>query len=152
MNAYVSKPIREDLLFSKMIHVGIQKQKTAQDHAPEEKLVDLSMLEKTMRGNKKVIVETIDIFLEHFPENLEGMVEGAEQENFDLVRRNAHTMKSSVSLLGMSSIQRMLEEIERLASSGSDMPRIIELKNSLILLCRRAIAEIEKLKEQYQEQ
>lgn len=151
MNAYVSKPIREDLLFSKMIHVGIQKQKVAREQAPEEKLVDLSMLEKTMRGNKKVIGETIDIFLEHFPENLEGMVEGAEEGNFDKIRRNAHTMKSSVSLLGMSSIQRMLEEIERLASSGSDMPRIIELKNSVILVCRKAIAEIEKLREQYKE-
>ena len=29
-----------------------------------------------------------------------------------------------------------------------DMPRIIELKNSVILLCRRAIAEIEKLREE----
>lgn len=152
MNGYVSKPIREDLLFSKMIHVGLQKQKAPKQEVAEEKLVDLSMLEKTMRGNKKVIAETIAIFLEHFPENLEGMVEGVEQENFDLIRRNAHTMKSSVSLLGMSTIHRILEEIERLARSGSDMPRISELKNSVILVCRRAIAELEQLKEQYEEQ
>ncbi|MNJ91890.1 Autoinducer 2 sensor kinase/phosphatase LuxQ [compost metagenome] len=152
MNGYVSKPIREDLLFNKMINAGIQKHKTPKETIQEEKLVDLTMLEKTMRGNKKVIVETIDIFLEHFPENLKGMIEGVDQGNFDQVRRNAHTMKSSVSLLGMNPIQRVLQEIEELASSGSDMPRIIELKNSVILLCRRAIAEIEKLREQYKEQ
>ena len=148
MNGYLSKPIREDLLFRTLIHIGLENQK------PEprpEKLVDLSTLEKTMRGNKKVILETLEIFLEHLPENLEGIADGVNREDFAMIRRNAHTMKSSVSILGISKIQTLLEEMERLAASESKIERIIELKNSLTLLSDHSVKEIEELKTQYKE-
>lgn len=147
MNGYLSKPIREDLLFRTLIHIGLDDQKQAEP----EKLVDLSSLEKTMRGNKKVILETLDIFLEHMPENLEGIKEGVNRKDFAMIRRNAHTMKSSVSILGISKVQKLLEEMEKLAASESDMDRIIELKNSLTLLSDRSVKEIEQLKGQYNE-
>lgn len=151
MNGYISKPIREDLLFSKMINVGFESQKTTIHMVESEKLVDLTLLEKTMRGNKKVIGETIAIFLEHLPENLDGITEGVEKTDFGMIRRNAHTMKSSVAILGINKIPEVLEEMERLASSESGMERIIELKNSLSLLSNLAVAEIEQLKDQYKE-
>ena len=147
MNGYLSKPIREDLLFRTLIHIGLDDQKQTEP----EKLVDLSSLEKTMRGNKKVILETLDIFLEHMPENLEGIKEGVNRKDFAMIRRNAHTMKSSVSILGINKVQNLLEEMEKLAASESDMDRIIELKNSLTLLSDRSVKEIEQLKGQYNE-
>ncbi len=151
MNGYISKPIREDLLFRKMINAGFENHRTVKTDHENHKLVDLTLLEKTMRGNKKVILETIEIFLEHLPENLEGIKEGVEKHDFGMIRRNAHTMKSSVSILGINKIQEVLEEMERLAASESGMERIMELKNSILLLSNRAVAEIEQLKDQYKE-
>lgn len=148
MNGYLSKPIREDLLFRTLIHIGLEGQKS---ETRPEKLVDLSTLEKTMRGNKKVILETLEIFLEHLPENLEGINQGVEEKDFAMIRRNAHTMKSSVSILGMNKIQNLLEEMERLSASESDMDRIVELKDSLTFLSDHAVKEIEQLKAQYKE-
>lgn len=149
MNGYLSKPIREDLLFRTLIHIGLESKKTATEEPGN--LVDLTNLEKTMRGNKKVILETLEIFLQHLPENLDGIVEGVAQENFAMIRRNAHTMKSSVSILGISKIQSLLEEMERLAASESDMARMIELKNELTLLSGHSVKEIEQLKEKFKE-
>ena len=151
MNGYISKPIREDLLFSKMINVGLESQLTVKTSVKNEKLVDLSLLDKTMRGNKKVILETLGIFLEHLPENLEGIREGVNTKDFGMIRRNAHTMKSSVSLLGMNKIQEILEEMERLAAAESDLSRIQELKKTVFLLSEQAVSEIEQLKDQYKE-
>lgn len=148
MNSYLSKPIREDLLFRTLIHIGLEDQKT---EIKTEKLVDLTSLEKNMRGNKKVILETLEIFLEHLPENIDGIAEGVAQKNFAMIRRNAHTMKSSVSILGINKIQEMLEEMEQLAGSESGMERIIELKNSLTFLSDLSVKEIEQLKEHYKE-
>ncbi|WP_343632821.1 CHASE3 domain-containing protein [Fluviicola sp.] len=149
MNGYLSKPIREDLLFRTLIHIGLENPKPVSE-APAN-LVDLSSLEKTMRGNKKVILETLEIFLHHLPENLEGIEQGVKENNFAMIRRNAHTMKSSVSILGINKIQTLLEEMERLATSESDMERIIELENSLVLLSGHAVKEIEQLKEKFKE-
>jgi signal transduction histidine kinase/CHASE3 domain sensor protein/CheY-like chemotaxis protein len=149
MNGYLSKPIREDLLFRTLIHIGLESEEPVSE--VPGKLVDLTSLEKTMRGNKKVILETLEIFLEHLPENLEGITEGVKEENFAMIRRNAHTMKSSVSILGINKIQDLLEEMERLATLESDMERIIELKNTLTLLSGHFVKEIEQLKGQYKE-
>jgi signal transduction histidine kinase/CheY-like chemotaxis protein/HPt (histidine-containing phosphotransfer) domain-containing protein len=146
MNGYLSKPIREDLLFRTLIHIGLEDQKS---EPRPEKLLDLSTLGNTMRGNKKVILETLEIFLEHLPENLEGIVEGVSRKDFAMIRRNAHTMKSSVSILGINKMQTLLEEMERLAASESEMERIIELKNTLILLSDHSVKEIEELKVKY---
>lgn len=149
MNGYLSKPIREDLLFRTLIHIGLENEKPVSEIP--DKLVDLTSLEKTMRGNKKVILETLEIFLEHLPENLEGISEGVKEKNFALIRRNAHTLKSSVSILGINKIQSLLEEMERLAASESDMERIVQLNNSLTLLSGHFVKEIEQLKGQYKE-
>jgi CheY-like chemotaxis protein len=152
MDGYISKPVREDVLFSKMIHVGLSRQRPSKVSKEPGKLVDLSSLEKTMRGNGKVIRETLEIFLEHLPENLRGITDGTEQGDFGMIRRNAHTMKSSVSILGIQALRTVLEEMEQLAAAESELPRITELKEHLVSLCERAVAEIEELKQQYTNQ
>ncbi len=149
MDGYISKPVREDVLFSKMINVGLDRKRFPKPVKETTRLVDLSSLEKTMRGNQKVIRETLEIFLEHLPENLTGIVQGTANKDYGMIRRNAHTMKSSVSIVGIQSIYMVLEEMEQLADKQSGIERLEELQKSLVSLCEQAVAEIELLKIQY---
>lgn len=146
MNGILLKPVREEALLAE-----ISKLQPTGKTNDDEQFIDLSFLEKTMRGNKDIIAQTMTIFLKYLPENLQDVVEGVEQENFSMIRLAAHKMKSSVSIVGLNKIEKQLIEMEQLALSELEMKRITELKNSVILLCDRAIAEINELKKQYEE-
>jgi HPt (histidine-containing phosphotransfer) domain-containing protein len=126
-----------------MIHLGLKRK--IEENTP---LVNLQFLEETMRGNKKAIEETINIFIEHLPEDLKAVVDGVEKEDFSAIRRSAHKLRSSAAIMGIKKIEEILQEMEELAASEKEMTRLIELKESLVLLGEKVKGEIEGLSKQ----
>lgn len=139
------KPVRGEALLAKMNELGLKP-----ENRDGTAFVDLHFLEKTMRGNREVIAQTMAIFLRYLPENIQDVLDGVEQKNFPAIRMATHKMKSSVSIVGLNQIEQILVEMEKLATSEINMERIEALKNSLVLLCDRAITEINELRKQYE--
>ncbi len=150
MNAYLSKPILEDILLKKMIQVGLKTKHNEPMSEEMNKLVDLTFLEQTMRGNKKIILDTINVFLEEVPQDLTDIEESVKEENFSGIQRGSHRMKSSIYILGISKISEILNEMEKLALAETDFSRIVELKNELVLLFNQTIIELNEMKHQYE--
>jgi len=109
-----------------------------------------------MMGNKKHLINGImDAFLTQIPEELQSINNAIVKTDYLTIKSFAHTMKSSVSIMGISILMPVLQEMEELATKALAVPlsvsieKIKELNEKLNLICKQAIEEIEKEKPNY---
>lgn len=153
MNDYISKPINANLLFEKMydlthkslLHTFNSSGSDVQKESVEENVINLSYLTQMVGGKKELIIDIIDTFLKHVPEELNSINDAVIKNNYPLVKSLAHKMKSSVSIMGISSLTPVLEEMMALGEKAS-IEKIKELNQKLNLICHTAIEEIKKEK------
>ena len=114
-----------------------------------ENVCDLSYLSEMVGGKKQLIKEIMDVFLKQVPEELQSINDAVAKTDYAVVKRFAHTMKSSVSIMGISALTPVLREIEDLGAAAVNIEKIKELNQQLNLICKQAIEEIEKEKLNY---
>jgi len=114
-----------------------------------ENVCDLSYLSETMSGKKKLIKEMMDVFLQQIPEELQSINDAIIKTDYPTIKNFAHTMKSSVSIMGVSVLKPILEEMEDLGAKATDMEKIKQLNQKLNLICKQGIEEIEREKHNY---
>jgi len=117
---------------------------------------DLMYLNEMMGGKKHLIKGILDAFLKQAPQELHSLNEAVIKNDYVTIKNFAHTMKSSVSIMGISTLTPILLEMEDLgaAKEGSDKygsrdEKIKELTRRLNIICKQAIAEVEKEKHNY---
>ena len=91
----------------------------------------------------------MDVFLQQVPEELESIHQAILKSDYKGKKNFAHTMKSSVSIMGISTLRPILQEMENLGTAASDLNKIKELNEKLKLICNKAIGEVEKEKHKY---
>ncbi len=114
-----------------------------------EKICNLHYLSEMMGGRKQVIKEIMDAFLKQIPEELQSMNTAITERDYATVKNFAHTMKSSVSIMGISVLTPVLQEMEDLSARATDIKKIEELNLRLTALCTKAIEEVETEKCNY---
>jgi len=112
---------------------------------------DLKYLNEMMGGKNHLINGIIDAFLIQIPEELQTINNAIEKENYPVINSFAHTMKSSVSIMGISILTPILQEMENLGARATDIDKIKELGQQLNLISQQAIVEIEREKINYVE-
>ena len=110
---------------------------------------DLSYLTELMEGKAKLIVGIMDAFLEQIPDELFHLKNAIMKTDYATIKNYAHTMKSSVSIMGISVLIPILQEMEDLGTNAISIKTIKELNKKLILLCNQAIEEIKKEKQKF---
>ncbi len=89
------------------------------------KYVDLSYLEGIAEGDKDIIKELVEIFLDQMPEFTEGFADSFQDKDWLKIAAIAHKAKSSVVSMGMNDLgNRDLKNLELL----SKQMRILELE------------------------
>lgn len=142
MNDYISKPINEILLFEKIYKHGMTM-KAADENAPKpEKITDLSMLIELMRGKKNVISETLEMFLKQVEDDLPVLDAAVEKEDFVTIKGYAHRLKSSVAMLGIHSLEQILNEMEALGKVSLNIEKVKQLNKRLKTLFDQAVNEV----------
>lgn len=144
MNDYISKPINSDLLFEKMLDAISGKQLVKEHSIQQKKMINLDFLIKTLRGNKKVILQTIDIFLRQVPNDLTAFNEAIEQKDYPSIKIYSHKMKSTISLSGIYHLVPVLNELEELGTENGDIGKIKELSIQVNESCEQALKEMEQ--------
>ena len=110
-----------------------------------ENVCDLKYLSDMMGGKKSLIQDIIDAFLKQIPEELAGINEAVLNVDYANIRKIAHTMKSTVSIMGITTLTPILIEMEKLGASAANIEKIVQLNMKLDTICKKAINEIEKL-------
>lgn len=114
-----------------------------------ENVCDLTYLIEMMDGKKPLIKTIMDAFLKQIPEELDCINEAIKKTDYTIIKNFAHTMKSSVSIMGITILTPVLQAMEHLGGTGEGIEKIKELNQELNSICKRALEEIEKEKYNY---
>lgn len=114
-----------------------------------ENVCNISYLSEIVGGKKNLIREIMDAFLSQVSEDLPSIHEAISKTDYATINHITHSMKSSASIMGISAIRPVLEEMEALGASATNIDRIKELNQKLNIIYRQAVAEIEKEKPNY---
>lgn len=114
-----------------------------------ENVCDFKYLFDMMNGKKNLITGVMDVFLEQVPEELQRINEAVSKTDYATIKIIAHTMRSTMSIMGISVLEAILKEMEGLGTSATGIEKITELNQKLNLICIKAIEETEKEKCNY---
>lgn len=111
-----------------------------------ENVCNFNYLSEMVNGKKNLITEIMDTFLKQIPQELQSINDAVLKKDYPLIKSLAHKMKSSVSIMGISSLTPVLQEMMELGEKATDIEKIKELNQKLNLICKKAMEEIEKEK------
>lgn len=110
---------------------------------------DLKYLTDMMGGKKHLIKGIMNAFLIQIPEELNSINEAIISTNYSAIKIFAHTMKSSVSIMGVSMLTPVLQEMEALAMAAANIEKLKELNGELTLICHMAMEEVGEERKKY---
>ncbi|HLO82179.1 MAG TPA: ATP-binding protein [Chitinophagaceae bacterium] len=109
MNAYISKPIRQDLLYEIIAGFLHVENKTE----GQFEFINLDYMKQVSNGNTEYEKTVTRQFLEAVPVDLEEIHAAWAAKDIQSVRRLAHNMKTTVSVMGLNSLlQPWLDKLE----------------------------------------
>lgn len=114
-----------------------------------ESVCDFRYLNEMVNGKKQLIKGIMDVFLKEVPNDLKLINEAVTKTDYTIIKGFAHTLKSSVSVMGISVLKLVLSEMEDLAAKATGIDKIKELYEELNVICMLAMKEIEKEKLNY---
>ena len=81
-----------------------------------------------------ILIELIDLYLQGTSERISALRAAADEGDWVLVKRAAHTLKGSSSTLGLPQIAKTCQDLEEASSSSTgDVNRLISLLKSRFL-------------------
>jgi HPt (histidine-containing phosphotransfer) domain-containing protein len=101
-------------------------------------VLDLDVLKAFERvksdDGSDILIELIDLYLQGASERISAMRDAADERDWGLLRRNAHTLKGSSSTIGLRQIATTCQDLEEAASSSTgDVNTLMSLLKSRFL-------------------
>lgn len=106
-------------------------------------ITDLNYLKTMSGGDSKFIQEMIGLFREQVEEYKSIMPELLEKKDYDGLSKIAHKAKSSVAVMGMTSVADLLKDLEVLAHEQREVERYESLISHFLEQSELAISELE---------
>jgi HPt (histidine-containing phosphotransfer) domain-containing protein len=82
----------------------------------EETIFDLSYLEEM--DDPEFLVQVINLYLIETPKDILEMMQGLNTSDAEVIRKNAHKLKSSTGMLQAQKLLTLLQDIEKILISG----------------------------------
>lgn len=103
---------------------------------------DLSYLENMAEGNPGLISEMIEIFSTQVDEFTRLMNDYLAKKKWQELSKLAHKAKSSVAIMGMSSLAEKLKELEQLAKEEKEVDSFSEYIDLFTTASKEAVTEL----------
>jgi PAS domain S-box-containing protein len=154
MNDYISKPVDDKLLYSKIIGYvkkpNLEKSKKDSENSYSQsttlKYVDLSYLSHRTKSNPQLMMEMISLYLTQTPPLIIAMKQGLQDKNWNALQSAVHKMIPSFSIMGISKdfeniAKKVQEDTDNIVRNNNRMGNLIlQLEN----VCTEACKELEK--------
>jgi PAS domain S-box-containing protein len=146
MNDYISKPLDEKLLYTKIFNL-LKKAKpseTTQSTFKGSKVTDLTYLGKHTKGNPELIMEMIGLYLKQTPPLISKMVQGSFNKDWNSLYEAVHKLIPSFSIMGINKDYEMIaKRIQEYSGTQKHLNEIHELVLQLENVCSKACDELE---------
>ena len=153
MNDYISKPVDERLLYTKIVGLvkkskleRVNKVKKNENSEIEKiKLIDLNYLIHRTKSNPKLMIEMISLYLEQTPPLIHTMKQSLHNKDWKLLYSAVHKMIPSFSIMGISTdFENMAKKVQEYASSQQQIDGISDLVSQLESVCTQACEELKE--------
>ena len=154
MTGFISKPFEPRDLYEQILRAKADGAKNiiseSQNHngMGQAPLLDLSYLYELSGNDPRYIHDVIEIFLDNTPEGmtkLDELVRGTD--DFDAIYKQAHFLKSSVSIVKVRDMYEKLNQMESIARTDKNKQEIINLLDDIQVTFSEALPEINAIKE-----
>jgi PAS domain S-box-containing protein len=152
MNDYISKPVDERLLYSKIVSLA----KRSALIAPVEDVlvdglpgtvvscIDLTFLNKRTKSDPKLMMEMISLYLEQTPPLISAMKKSFLEKDWLTLYSAVHKMIPSFSIMGIhADFEKKARVLQEFAGSQDQSEEISTLVLQLGNVCTQACAELE---------
>ncbi|MCW3103844.1 MAG: histidine kinase [Bacteroidetes bacterium] len=150
MNDYISKPIDDKLLYSKIIKYlkkGDGRETGHKERAElpaQEKYTNLDYIKKHTRNNQSLINEMISLYLEQTPSLISEMKQCLVTEDWPTLQAAVHKMIPSFSIMGISGhFENKARQIQEYAGTKQNTEKIGALVSELEEVCTQVYTELE---------
>jgi CheY-like chemotaxis protein/HPt (histidine-containing phosphotransfer) domain-containing protein len=147
MNDYISKPLDERILFSKIADL-LKKSMPVQDiclPADRSEYVDLTYLKKRTKANPELMREMILLYLKQTPSLISQMKQATYDKDWDSVYSAVHKMIPSFSIMGIhKDFEDMAKKVQEYSSTQKHLDEVQELVLKLDNVCSKACEELEE--------
>ncbi|WP_395065661.1 ATP-binding protein [Flavobacterium sp.] len=150
MNDYLSKPVDERLLYSKIISILKKIYQTKQEEKnntleAKAKCTDLNYLMKRTKSNPTLMSEMISLYLEQTPPLITAMRQSYDKKDWTTLYATVHKMIPSFSIVGIhQDFETMAKKIQEFAGRQSEVEAIPEMVLQLENICVQACKELEE--------
>ena len=157
MDDYISKPVDEKILYTKIVNL-VKKAAHIDTHEASEntplkliKYTDLGYLVQKTKNNQAMIAEMIEAYLEQTPPLVISMKQSLLNKDWDTLHSAVHKMIPSFSIMGMNAdFEHMAKKIQDYARSqqqlGDIHDMVTQLENACINACKELEAEFKRIK------
>jgi PAS domain S-box-containing protein len=148
MNDYLSKPIDERVLFSKIISLLKTNeneiiQKTFTQKNSLIKYTNLNKLHQLTKSDKKLMIEMITVYLAQTPPLILEIKKSATEKNWVMLDAAIHKILPSFFIMGIDSeYETIAKKIQAYANAKKDENNISELTQKIEDVCNTACMEL----------
>ena len=150
MDDYISKPVDEKLLYTKIVNLVKKPADIEIHHASENtplkqiKYTDMGYLIQRTKNNPSLIAEMIEAYLEQTPPLVSSMKQSLLDKDWDTLHGAVHKMIPSFAIIGMNSdFEIMAKKIQEYARSQQQLEDIHDMVTQLENACMNACKELE---------
>jgi signal transduction histidine kinase/CheY-like chemotaxis protein/HPt (histidine-containing phosphotransfer) domain-containing protein len=142
MNDYVSKPIKETILYNM---IGRHAQQVAEVEELILEHIKLDYLEQLSGGDKTFKKQILEQFLQQAPQELSQLQTAIDTGAYDAIKQTAHSLKSTVGYMGLADeLYPFLTRLEQAAPSTQTTAMNHDLAY-VEAKCSAAFSEVEDL-------
>jgi PAS domain S-box-containing protein len=150
MNGFIAKPFTFNELYERFNHFvskDFSEETSGGIESKDTIALKIDNLEELTGGDDDLLKEMLDLFLEQTPEMMDKILDNLENENYEELKINTHTLKPTFTYVGIQEATELAEKIEEMA--GRENPPSEELTKSINRLkeiCDRSILEVQKMR------
>jgi two-component system CheB/CheR fusion protein len=143
MNEYISKPIDENLLFSKIIHLVEKNGKNHTNHNTSLKFTDLTKLRNKTKLNPTLMTEILVLYLNDVPQLIKTIKDSMKNKDWKTLQNAAHRLIPTFSIIGMNEkYEELTRKIHDFNGENGNPDEINKLILKIETACLKASEEI----------
>ena len=160
MNDYISKPVDDRVLYSKIVAYAKKSinEKSKKDssnsysQSADFKYVDLSYLSHRTKSNPQLMMEMISLYLTQTPPLIMAMKQGLHDKDWNALQSAVHKMIPSFSIMGISKdfeniAKKVQEDTDNIVRHNNGVANLIlQLENVCTEACKELEAEFNAIK------
>ena len=151
MNDYISKPVDERLLYSKIAGL-VKKNMPVLDQKEDDSVrnkkvrcIDLDYLSRRTKSDPALMMQMISLYLEQTPPLIREMKKSLLEKDWGSLYAAVHKMIPSFSIMGISTdFEIMAKQVQEYASRQNKTDGIPDLVLKLENVCTQACVELEE--------